>query len=58
MIIVETVMIRGKAFTHTYSDAGFFIERDGIEYEDAMDLPEKNYVYTETNKLIEPEEVR
>lgn len=53
MIIIETVTIRGKEFIHTYSDAGFMIERDGIRYADALDLPEMGYVYIETEEKID-----
>lgn len=56
MIIVETVTIRNKKFTHTYSDAGFMIERDGIRYSDAFDLPELGYTYIETDEMIEVSE--
>lgn len=56
MIITETVIIRNKEFIHNYSDEGYYIERDGILYADAMDLPENGYVYTETDQLIEIEE--
>lgn len=55
MIIIETVLIRGKQFTHTYSDAGFYIERNGTKYADALDLPEKKYLYIETKELIKEE---
>lgn len=55
MIIVETVTIRNKNFIHTYSDAGFYIERDGVRYADAMDLPEMGYTYIETDKKLAEE---
>lgn len=37
MLIKEVVTINGTEFNHTYSDAGFYIERDGVEYSDAID---------------------
>lgn len=33
----------------TYSDKDMYIERDGILYWDAIDLPQFNYQYTETD---------
>lgn len=48
MIVVETVTINNIEFQHTYSDAGFFIERDGIQYADAIDLLDSGRTYTET----------
>lgn len=55
MIIVETIGDR----IHTYSDAGMKIMQDqtGIVYDDAMDVPEMGYTYTETDTLIEDEEI-
>jgi len=57
MIITETVYIRNKQFIHTYSDEGFLIERNGVRYSDAMDLPEMGYTYIETGEKIERKEV-
>lgn len=37
MLIKEVVTINETEFNHTYSDAGFYIERDGVEYSDAID---------------------
>ena len=55
MIIVETIDDR----VHTYSDIGMKIkqEQTGIIYDDAMDVPEMGYTYTETDKPIEDEEL-
>lgn len=55
MIIVETIGDR----VHTYSDAGMKImqEQTGIVYDDAMDVPEMGYTYTETDTPIEEEEI-
>jgi hypothetical protein len=39
----------------TYSDKGVYIERDGIQYSEAIDIAEFNYEYTETDIPIEPE---
>jgi|GEM_PF-2072875 len=55
-IVTETVEINGKTFTHTYSDAGFMIQKTGTDevYSDAYDV--LDYTYEETAILIEPEE--
>jgi len=53
MIITETIGDR----IHTYSDTGMKIkqEQTGIIYDDALDVPEKGYTYTETNEPIQTE---
>lgn len=56
MIITETFYIDGKEFTRNYSDAGRYVVRDGISYEDACDPAEFGRTYTEGD-LIPPEEV-
>ena len=58
MLITEYFMTRkdGVVLNRTYSDAGFFIERDGIRYAEAVDPAELGRIYTETDELI-PEEV-
>lgn len=56
MIVVETLTINSKDFTKTYSDAGFYIERDGAFYEEAYDPAELNRQYIETDELIPIEE--
>ena len=55
MIIQEEVKIGEKFFTHTYSDSGFKIERDGVRYIDAMDPQFLGREYIETDELIEDE---
>lgn len=42
---------------HTYSDTGMKILQveTGIVYEDALDVPESGYTYTETDIAIEDE---
>lgn len=45
----------GVRLVRTYSDSGYTIERDGIEYSEAIDPEELGRVYTETDKLIEEE---
>lgn len=53
MIVTENLTISGKAFTRTYSDAGYMVERDGIRYSEAIDPAEFNRVYTETDETVE-----
>ena len=59
MIITETVTINGRDFRKTYSDEGFMIERDGVQYSEAIDpIGFEDRVYTETDvKIEEPIEV-
>ena len=49
MIVTEKIIINGKKFVKTYSDAGFMVERDGVQYSEAIDLAELGREYTETN---------
>lgn len=58
MIKVEYYMTRtdGVVLNRTYSDAGFYIERDGIRYAEAVDPAELGRTYTETDELIPVEE--
>lgn len=55
MLITETVTIKDEKFIKNYSDAGMYIERDGVMYEEAVDPIEykDSRIYTETDKLIE-----
>lgn len=55
MIITETIGDR----IHTYSNAGMKImqEQTGIVYDDAMDVPEMGYTYTETATPIEDNDI-
>ena len=55
MVITTTKQIGGNTFTYHYSDSGFYIERDGVLYADAIDLPQFEYTYTETNEPLEQE---
>lgn len=54
MIVTEFYMTRtdGVNLQRTYSDAGYFIERDGVRYEEAVDPEGTGRVYTETDELI------
>lgn len=55
MIVTEYYTTRkdGVVLNRTYSDAGFYIERDGIRYAEAVDPAELNRRYTETDEPIE-----
>lgn len=55
MLKKEVVTINGTEFNHTYSDAGFYIERDGVEYSDAIDPINLKREYVETDRKIETE---
>lgn len=47
MIVVETFYINEHEFIRTYSDAGRYVVRDGIEYSEACDPAEFGRTYTE-----------
>lgn len=51
MIITEYYMTRtdGVVLNRTYSDAGMMIERDGLQYSEAIDPAELGRVYIETD---------
>lgn len=51
MICTETVEIDGVKYLHTYSDAGCYVERDGIAYSDAIDPLDSGRTYTEGEKM-------
>ena len=53
MIVKENMEISGRAFVKTYSDAGFYIERDGVRYSEAIDPADILREYTETDEPIE-----
>ena len=48
MIVQTTQEINGVVYAYTYSDSGFMIERDGVEYSEAVDVTDAPYTYTET----------
>jgi hypothetical protein len=61
MIITEEIKIKDKFFTYTYSDKKVYIERDGVQYIDAIDPVFLGRTYTETEipiseEIIETEE--
>lgn len=53
MLVKENIAIGGRAFVKTYSDAGFYIERDGARYSEAIDPADIPRTYTETDEPVE-----
>ena len=51
MIVTEIINIDGRELTRAYSDAGYYIERDGAMYDPINSGRE----YTETDQPIETE---
>lgn len=63
MIISEYFATRndGVVLNRTYSSTGLKIERDGIQYDEAIDPAELNRVYVETDipiERVEDEEIQ
>lgn len=56
MIVKENIEIGSKAFVKQYSDGGFYIEREGAKYSEAIDPAEIPREYTETDEPIEADE--
>lgn len=52
MIISETVKLNDKNYTKTRSDSGYYIERNGMRYVEAIDPLGSEREYTETAILI------
>lgn len=55
MIVTENLTINGKAFVRTFSNSGYMVERDGVQYSEAIDPAEFNRQYIETDEPIELE---
>ena len=53
MIQTETIIINGKEYKRTYSDAGYAVERDGVIYEEAIDPIDSDREYTESDVLLD-----
>lgn len=55
MIVREEITINDKQFIKTYSDENMMIERDNVQYSEAIDPIEfaDSRVYTETDIPIE-----
>ena len=56
MIVKENIEIGGRALVKTYSDGGFYIERDDEKYSEAIDPADIPREYTETDEPISPTE--
>ena len=53
MVKSDIIDINGKQYRKTYSDSGYYIERDGMRFSEAIDFLGAYFVYTETNIKIE-----
>lgn len=55
MVKSEVIEINGRQYRRTYSDSGYYIERDGMQFSEAVDFLGTDFVYTETNIKIDEE---
>ena len=55
MIVTEKIELNGIEYIRNYSDEGFYIERDGVNYGEAIDPVYSNRVYQETDIPIDSE---
>lgn len=55
MVKSEIIEINGTQYRRTYSDSGYYIERDGMQFSEAVDFLGADFVYTETNIKIDDE---
>lgn len=53
MIKIENITINDRMLTRTYSDSGYYIQRDGVRYAEAIDPAGSGRTYTETDDIIE-----
>ena len=53
MVKSEVIEINGTQYRTTYSDSGYYIERDGMRFSEAIDVIGADFVYTETDVKIE-----
>ena len=53
MIVKENIEISGKDFVKQYSDGGFYIERNGAKYSEAIDPADIPREYIETDEPID-----
>lgn len=49
MIVTETITVNDRLYQHTYSDKGFCVVRDGVQYDEAIDPIDSGRTYTETD---------
>lgn len=52
MIIQKEIKLKDEYYMHTYSDEGYYISRDGIQYIDALDPHFLGREYEETEEKI------
>lgn len=55
MTQTENITINGRELTRTYSDGGYYIQRDGVQYAEAIDPADSGRTYTETDAPMESE---
>ena len=53
MVKSEVIEISGTQYRKTYSDSGYYIERDGMRFSEAIDVIGADFVYTEADVKIE-----
>ena len=54
MVKSEVIEINGTPqYRKTYSGSGYYIERDGMRFSEAIDVIGADFVYTETDVKIE-----
>lgn len=53
MVKSDVIHINGKQYRKTYGDSGFYIERDGMQFSEAVDFIGADFVYTETDIKID-----
>jgi hypothetical protein len=58
MIVQEIITIDDKQFKHTFSDANYYIQKEGTEeeYIEAFDVPTSTFTYVETDKQVPHED--
>ena len=57
MIKTEIITINGVQFQKAWSDANYLIERDGAKYSESVDPMGVERAYTETNELIDSQDI-
>lgn len=57
MVKSDIIDINGTQYRKTYSDSGYYIERDGMRFSEAIDFLGADFVYTETNTKMEEDTV-
>lgn len=55
MIVQEHFDVNGRDFVRTYSDAGYYVVREGVSYSEACDPAEFGRQYTEGDLMPEDE---